>query len=139
MVEQDNRVDSSTRSTTATFVPAEIASMARKGRETLLAAQKEMLAALEHVNRDWWGHLNDEAGLTSDFAQRITTVKSIPDVAAAYHDMMAQQMALLSKQGQKLLEGAQGFVLGVVSGGLRLLERGVLVRPVTTARTYLAA
>jgi hypothetical protein len=110
MAQQDNRVDSSARSTTANFVPPEIASIGRKGLETLSAAQKEMLAALEQVNKDWWLHLNEEASLTSDFAKRVTTAKSIPDAAAAYQEMMAQQMALLSKQGQRLLEDAQGFV-----------------------------
>jgi hypothetical protein len=84
--------------------------MGRRGIETLSAAQTQMLAALEQANRDWWGDVNEEASLTSNFAQRVATAKSIPDVAAAHHEMMTRQMALLSKQRQRLLEGTQGFM-----------------------------
>jgi len=110
MAQHDNRADVATSSANPSFVPVEIATMGRKSIETFSTAQKEMLAALEQVNRDWWGHLTEEASLTSDFAQRVTKAKSIPDVAAAYQEMMTQRMTLLSKQGQKLLEDTQSFM-----------------------------
>jgi hypothetical protein len=91
------------------FTP-EIARMGKDGFETFAAAQQEVLKVLEQANRDWFARINEEAGLVADFAKKLTAAKSIPDAASAYQEMMTQQMQLLTKAAQKLLDDAPHFV-----------------------------
>jgi hypothetical protein len=91
------------------FTP-EVGLMGKKGVEALAATQQEVFKALEQANRDWLARINEEALLASDFAKKLTAAKSIPDVTAACQEMMTEQMQLLTKQGQKLLEDTQHFV-----------------------------
>jgi phasin protein len=87
----------------------EMAGIGRKNLETLAAVQKEFLDALSKANRVWVAYFNEEAALTSNFTEKLTKTKSIPDAAVAYQEWMSQHMQLLSKQAQKVLAETQDF------------------------------
>ena len=87
----------------------EMAGISRKKLETLAAVQKEFLDALSKANRVWIAYFNEEAALTSNFTEKLTKTKSIPDAAAAYQEWTSQHMELLSKQAQKVLAESQDF------------------------------
>jgi IS1 family transposase len=104
----DNRLDSST--SISSILPAELAGLGRKNVETFSAIQTQALELLEHINRDWWARLNDEAALTSDFAKKLTVAKSMPEAAQAYQELMTGQMEILSKHSQKVMDETMNFV-----------------------------
>ena len=105
MAQIESRIDTPSSVLATVFTP----DIARMGKN-LAAVQQEVFKTLEQANREWVARLNEEAALASDFAKKLTAAKSIPDAAAAYQEMMTQQMQLLTKQGQKLLEDTQHFV-----------------------------
>jgi hypothetical protein len=57
----------------------EMAGLSRKNLETLAAVQKGFLDALSKANRVWIAYLNEEAALASNFTEKLTKTKSIPD------------------------------------------------------------
>jgi hypothetical protein len=119
----DNRLDSST--SISSILPAELAGLGRKNVEAFSAIQTQALELLEHINRDWWARLNDEAGLTSDFTKKLTVAKSMPEAAQAYQELMTGQMEILSKHSQKVMDETMNFVsscnrLGVNSADIVL-------------------
>ena len=77
---------------------------------------------MNKANREWLACLNDEATLTSTFAKKVTSAKSIPEAAAVYQEWAGQQMELFSKQAKKVFEEAQYFtqsctkIMGNVGG-----------------------
>lgn len=87
----------------------EMARISGNNIETLAAVQKEFLDALSKANRVWITYFNEEAALASNFTEKLTKTKSIPDAAAAYQEWMSQHMELLSKQAQKVLAETQDF------------------------------
>ena len=91
------------------LMSSETAGIIRNNIETLAAVQKEFLDALSKANRVWIAYFNEEAALTSNFTEKLTKTKSIPDAAAAYQEWMSQHMELLSKQAQKVLAESQDF------------------------------
>jgi hypothetical protein len=88
---------------------SEMAGISRKNLETLAAVQKEFLDALSKANRVWITYFNEEAALTSNFTEKLTKTKSIPDAAAAYQEWMSEHMELLSTQAEKVLAETQDF------------------------------
>ena len=91
------------------LMSSETAGIIRNNIETLAAVQEEFLDALSKANRVWIAYFNEEAALTSNFTEKLTKTKSIPDAAAAYQEWMSQHMELLSKQAQKVLAESQDF------------------------------
>jgi hypothetical protein len=91
------------------LMSSEMTGISRKNIETLAAVQKEFLDALSKANRVWITYFNEEAALTSNFTEKLTKTKSIPDAAAAYQEWMSQHMELLSKQAQRVLAETQDF------------------------------
>ena len=104
------------------LINPEIAGLGQKNLEALTAVQKQFFDAVNKANREWLACLNDEATLTSTFAKKVTSAKSIPEAAAVYQEWAGQQMELFSKQAKKVFEEAQDFtqsctkIMGNVGG-----------------------
>lgn len=103
MTIQQNRTDS----VFPNLMPPEVAKIGKRNLETLAAVQQEFLAAVNRANGTWVAYLNEEAALNSDFSKKVTSTRSIPDAAAAYQEWITQQINLLSKHAQKVLEETQ--------------------------------
>ena len=104
------------------LINPEIAGLGQKNLEALTAVQKQFFDAVNKANREWLACLNDEATLTSTFAKKVTSAKSIPEAAAVCQEWAGQQMELFSKQAKKVFEEAQDFtqsctkIMGNVGG-----------------------
>jgi hypothetical protein len=88
----------------------DVAGIDKKDVERLAAVQKEMLAVLEQVTRDWWSRLNEAATLTSDFTKKVSAARSAPDVATAWQELMSSEIELLSRQGHNVLDNTKNLV-----------------------------
>jgi hypothetical protein len=92
-----------------TFLSDEVAGIGKKQFEAMAAVQKEFLNALNKTNRSWVDCFNEEATLTANFTQKVTTAGSIPEAAAAYQEWASQQMELFSRQAKRVFEETQDF------------------------------
>jgi Phasin protein len=78
-----------------------------KGVETVKEAQKQLLDTFEQFNRQQTARAKQEMELASEFAGKITSARSVPDVMNAYQNWISKRMALYVEDGRKLFEDSQ--------------------------------
>ena len=69
--------------------------------------QKQLLDTFEQFNRQQLVRSKQEAELASEFAGKITSARSVPDVINAYQNWISKRMALYAKDGRKLFDDSQ--------------------------------
>ena len=87
-----------------TRVPEHLSDIAGQNIETLAAIQKQLLDVLTKANHEWVTFLNEneEAELASNLSKKMTTANSIPDVTAAYQELISRQMELMTRRENNL-------------------------------------
>ncbi|HSV23336.1 MAG TPA: hypothetical protein VLJ17_09940 [Xanthobacteraceae bacterium] len=75
---------------------------------------------MSKADRAWVAYLNEEATVTSNFANNVMATRSISNAAAAYQERVTQRMELLSKQARDALDEIQGFT----KAGSNILANG---------------
>ena len=78
-----------------------------KGVETVKEAQKQLLDTFEQFNRQQLARGKREMEFASEFAGKITSARSVPDVMNAYQNWISKRMALYVEDGRKLFEDSQ--------------------------------
>ena len=91
-----------------------------KGVETLKEVQKQLLDTFEHFNRQQTARAKREMELASEFAGKVTSARSVPDVTNAYQNWISKRMALYVEDGRKLFEDSQR----VLNTTMKLLSLG---------------
>src|SRR5262249_62150652 len=86
--------------------PAQYAETGQKQLEAMAEMQKELIAVIEEVNREWATRAQAEAKLATEFAGKLSSAKSIPDAAAIYQEWLARRMDVL--RGEERRGGAHG-------------------------------
>ena len=74
-----------------------------KGVETVKEVQKQLLDTFEQFNRQQTARAKQEMELASEFAGKITSARSVPDVMNAYQNWISKRMALYVEDGQRAL------------------------------------
>ena len=75
--------------------------------ETVKEVQNLLLDTFEQFNRQQLARGKQEMELASEFAGKIASAGSMPDVVNAYQNWMSERMALYVEDGQKLFENGQ--------------------------------
>jgi hypothetical protein len=88
----------------------EVSAVGKKSVEAFASMQKELFETVERCNREWVARLNEEAALTTDFVQKVTESRSIPEGMSAYWEWTTKQMELLTKQSQTIMENGHTFM-----------------------------
>jgi Phasin protein len=88
--------------------------------ETFMDVQKQLVGIFEQLNRDQLARAKQETDLASEFAGKVTSARSIPDVMAAYQEWLSKRMTLFTEDGRKLFEDSQK----VVNATMRFLSNG---------------
>lgn len=109
-----------TGNSSQTLVPTVFAAMGKRRMEELVHAQTEFLDRLQEATQQWSKRMQSEATLASEFAEKLTAARSIPDVSAAYQEWAGRHMEMAADDakrifanGQKLAEtGARLFLDG---------------------------
>jgi hypothetical protein len=88
--------------------------------ETVKEVQKQLLDTFEQFNRQQLARGKQEMEFASEFAGKITSARSLPDVINAYQNWISKRMALYMEDGQKLFEDSRG----VLNTTMKLLSIG---------------
>ena len=75
--------------------------------ETVNEVQKQLLDTFEQFNRQQLARGKQEIEFASEFAGKITSARSVPDVMNAYQNWISKRMALYAEDGRKLFEDGQ--------------------------------
>jgi Phasin protein len=102
------------------LMPAEFTAMGKKRVEEFTKAQTELLDKLQETNRKWFERMQSEANLASEFASRLTAVRSIPDAMIACQEWTSRRLEMMAEDGKHLLADCQKFT----ETGARLCSNG---------------
>jgi hypothetical protein len=102
------------------FNSGELAALGKKRMEAFVNAQTELLDEIQEANRRWMDRFQSEANLASEFASKLSGVRTIPDAMAVSRDWATRYFQMLAEDGKhfaddtrKLMEtGARMFANG---------------------------
>jgi len=88
--------------------------------ETVKEVQNLLLDTFEQFNRHQLARGKREMEFASEFAGKITSARSVPDVMNAYQNWISKPMTLYNEAGRKLFEDSQR----VLNTTMKLLSIG---------------
>ena len=88
--------------------------------EAVKEVQTQLLDTFEQFNLQQLARGKQEMELASEFAGKITSARSVPDVMNAYQSWISKRMALYVEDGRKLFEDGQR----VLNTTMKLLSIG---------------
>jgi len=102
------------------FAPAEFAAMGKKQMEGFASAQSELFEKFEETRRQWLDRVQSETNLASEFASKLTAVRSIPDAMTVYQDWANRWLEMMADDRKHLLADYQTLA----ETGARFLSSG---------------
>jgi hypothetical protein len=88
--------------------------------DSLMETHRELLDTFEQVQRDRLARTMEETKLASEFAAKVASARSIPEIMALYQQWMAKCAELFAEDGRKFLNDSQR----VANVALSLLSDG---------------
>jgi anaerobic ribonucleoside-triphosphate reductase len=122
MAETSHHTAKSEQSTLAGLISPEFAAMGKKRLEKLAEIQKQQLGIVQEINRHWIDRMQSEAKLASEFATKLTSARSMPEVATAYHEWTSRHLDMAAEDAKRIVADSQQLV----ETGARLLSNSWL-------------
>jgi hypothetical protein len=97
-------------SSAAKQAQTEFSRMGEAQTEAMLQVQKELLDTYEQISREWLARVKAEADLWSELANKMSTVRSLPDALGTYQQGVAQRVQMAAEDGRRLFEDTQKIV-----------------------------
>jgi hypothetical protein len=88
--------------------------------ESLMEVHRRLLDTFERVQRDRLDRAKEETKLASQFATKVTSARSIPDIIAIYQQWVTKCEAIIAEDGRRFLDDSQK----VANAALSLLSNG---------------
>ena len=82
--------------------PTSFLQLGKEPTDAMLGMQKELLEAYEQASRAWVARAKAEVDLWSEFASKISTIRSAPEAMQAYQQCLAERMQLAAEDGRRL-------------------------------------
>ena len=83
--------------------------------ESLLEVHRKLINAFEQVQRDRLARTMEETKLASEFAAKVASARSIPDVMAIYQQWITKCEEMMAEDGRKFLDDSQKMANAVLS------------------------
>jgi hypothetical protein len=111
------------KATTSKLLPPGLAEAGKKRVEDMIDLQSEVFDYLQEMNRHWFAHLQSEAAIASEFANKFTAARSLPETATLYREWAKRRIELFAQDGQRFLADTDKLV----ETGARVLADGWVV------------
>ena len=112
MAQDEPQKDKPTMSAIPIF--AALGEAGKQRAKMLAAAQSELLAGFQELNKYWVARAKSEADLTSDLLTKLMSTRSVPESATAYQEWSRRRMDMAVQDGQRLF-----------ADGIKLMETSV--------------
>lgn len=120
MAQQESQSERMEKLPFPNLVHPEVVAMGKMRVDEFVKVQKELLEKLQEMNRQWFGRLQSEVNVASEFASKLRTVRSIPDAAMVCQEWMSQRFDMMTDDGERLFADIQKFI----EAGSRLMANG---------------
>jgi hypothetical protein len=101
--------------------PSGLAALGRKNMEEFAKAQSDLLSTMQDAHRRWFDRMRSEAKLASEFANKVTNCRSIPDAVAVCQEWTGRRFEMMVDDSKHLLTDSQK----VMESGARFLSDGL--------------
>ena len=91
------------------MVPTDFAEMAKKRAADFADAQTELIGKLQEANVQWFGRMQVEAKLASEFASKLAAAGSIPNAMTTCQKWTSEWVKMMSEDQQHLLADCRMF------------------------------
>jgi hypothetical protein len=98
------------RSSAPNLAPSDLAARARQRTEVFANAQTKLLQNVQETNRQWLNRVQAEANLASEFASKLSAVRSVGDTLTAYRDWMGRRFDMMAEDTRHLVNNTQKFM-----------------------------
>jgi len=92
--------------------------------EDFAGAQAEFWDRVQDSNRKWFDRLQDEASITADFANRLTSVKSLTETASLFQNWTVKHMEMATEDARRVLSDTQEIMAASARMWTNLGARG---------------
>ena len=97
-----SKTTAATGTASAKSGPTSFLQLGKEPTDAMLGMQKELLEAYEQASRAWVARAKAEVDLWSEFASKISTIRSAPEAMQAYQQCLADRMQLAAEDGRRL-------------------------------------
>lgn len=104
----------------APFDPASYATAAQKRIRQFNDAQGELFGLVQETNRHWLDCIQDQMKLACEYASKLTTARSIPEVMTTWQEWGNREAQAMAENTAHLIGDAQN----AVQKGVHLLSNG---------------
>jgi cell wall assembly regulator SMI1 len=94
--------------------------MGKKRIDKFIDLQTEPLENLQETSRQWLDPAQSEATLASEFASKLTSVRSFPEAMVACQEWTTRRLEMMAEDGTHLLADTQKFM----ETGMRFMSNG---------------
>lgn len=109
MAQKESQTERAEKSA-ANPVSNELAAMGKKRFDEFINLQTELLEKLQETNRQWLDRAQAETTLASEFASKLTSVRSLPEAMAACQEWTTRWFEMMAEDSKHLLADAQKFM-----------------------------
>ncbi len=88
----------------------DFAATARKRLEGFANAQTEVFQNWQEANQQWLERVQVESNLTSEFASRLTALRSIPEAMIVYQDWARRRFEMMADDAKHLMDNTQKLI-----------------------------
>ena len=103
----------------ATPVSQDFAAMGQKTVEAMIGMQRGFLDAVQEFNQQWVSGVNAETALATEFLNRLTAAKSIPDAAVACQGCVNRQMEIIAENSRQMMVAGEKLMPQLFGNGSR--------------------
>jgi Phasin protein len=90
--------------------PADLAAMGKQQVGAMMDVQKQLLQAVEEVNREWAARVKAETEFAAEFAGKLSAAQSIPETTAVCQEWMSRRMEMFAADSRRFVAETQKFM-----------------------------
>lgn len=100
----------------ATPRASEFMAEGRQRLEGLAEAQTQLWDRLQHSNSKWLDRIQNEAAMTADFVNKLTSAKTMTETASLFQNWTVKHMEMATEDARRAISDAQD----ILAAGARL-------------------
>jgi len=95
------------KDTTGTTAVKAAADWGQERTEAAIALQKALLESYDQASRAWLARVQSEVSLWSDFANKLSGVRSVPEALETCTKCASQRMQMAAEDGRRFVDESQ--------------------------------
>ena len=90
--------------------PTQFAEMGKKQLEALAETQKQFWETAGKMNKAWLDQSQSEVALVSEFFNKLSSAKSLPDAQSIYQEFVGRQLQMIADGGRRMVDDCENLV-----------------------------